>query len=43
MIVIAMTVIFEDMYDDYFILKENFGVQHENFHRTYFKPFFSLT
>ena len=29
MIVIAMTVTLEDIYDDYFVVEENSGVQHE--------------
>ena len=43
MIVIAMTVNFEDIYSDNFFLKENFGVQHENLPGTYLKPLISLT
>ena len=42
MIVIAIAVVFEDIYVGNFILKENFRVQHENLPGTYLKPLISL-
>ena len=43
MIVIEMTLVFEDIYGGNFILIENFRVQHENLPGTYLKPLISLT